>query len=395
MNARIDVLRSYLAEKTADAILLTSPISIHYYTSFSGFALDEREGFALVTKKNVYLLTSKLYEGAVQSLTNITPYIYSSDQPFTPLLKELLSKNEVLSLGVEANNLTLAEYIRFKKLVKIVPLQIRSLRMKKTADEITKIKKACQIADLAFEKVIPQIKAGMTEKQIASFLENEIRDLGATISFRPIVAFGKNAAIPHHLTSDSPRASVDARRGEAGQRLKTNDLVLIDFGAKVDGYCSDMTRTFFHGNPTDEQKRVYNVVLQAQKKAIDYLNQELQIMNQGQVAKDSPRLRRVETGQRLKTGSKRINAKMVDQIARKYIETKGYPSIPHSLGHGIGLEVHEPPYLGPGSKDILEEGMVFSIEPGIYLSGKFGVRIEDLFTIKNNKLIRLTASPKL
>lgn len=359
MSDRISDLRSILDKKNADAILLTSPVSIHYYTSFQGFALDEHEGFALVTKKKTYLLTSKLYEGAVQSLTNITPCIYSSEQPFTPLLKELLSKNSVHSLGVEANNLTLSEYIAFKKLAKIVPLQIRQLRIKKSIEEIELIKKSCQVADRAFEKVAPQVKAGMTEKQIAFLLETEIRTQGATTSFRPIVALGKNAAIPHHLTSD--------------QRLKTNDLILIDFGAKVEGYCSDMTRTFFIGKPTEEQKKGYDTVLKAQEKAITFLTSHFSLRT---------------------SRSKGVNASRVDKIAREYIISQGYPTIPHSLGHGIGLEVHEPPYLGPGSNDLLEKGMVFSIEPGIYLPEKFGIRIEDLFAIENGKLLQLTNSPK-
>lgn len=355
MSDRLGNIRSLLNEKKADAILLTSPLSIHYYTSFHGFALEEREGFALITKEKSYLLTSKLYEGAVNAIPNTTPQIYSSDNPFTPLLKQLLIKHSISSLGVEANNLTLNEFIAFKKLAKIVPLQIRTLRIKKTTEEIAAIRKACAVADKAFEKVVPQIKAGMTEKQVASALENEIRNQGATISFRPIVAFGKNAAIPHHLTDD--------------QKLTTNDLVLIDFGAKIDGYCSDMTRTFFIGTPTEEQRKAYEAVAISQEAAITFLKQELET-------------------------KKKIKAADVDLISRKYIESKAYPTIPHSLGHGVGLEVHEPPYLGPGSKDILEEGMVFSIEPGIYLPGKFGVRIEDLFVIQNGKLKQLTNAAK-
>jgi len=356
MRDRMRNLRSLLAEKKTDAILLTSPLSIHYYTSFHGFALEEREGFALITKEKSYLLTSKLYEGAVNAIPDTTSQIYSSDSPFASLLKQLLIKHSVLSLGVEANNLTLSEFMSFKKLAKIIPLQIRTLRIKKTSEEIAAIQKACTIADIAFETIVPKIKAGITEKQVASSLENKIRNQGATISFRPIVAFGKNAAIPHHLTSD--------------QKLMSNDLILIDFGAKVDGYCSDMTRTFFIGKSTEEQKKAYETVAISQDAAVTFLKQALK-------------------------KNTKIRASDIDMISRTYIELKGYSTIPHSLGHGIGLEVHEPPYLGPGSIDQLEDGMIFSIEPGIYLEGKFGIRIEDLFTIQNGRLTQLTTASKL
>ncbi len=356
MSDTITLLK-LLKEKKADAMLLTSPHSIAYYTSFHGFALEEREGFALITQKNCFIMTSKLYAGAVTSLTLFKPLIYSQEKPFAKLLRQELRSEKITRLGVEENNLTLSEYLSLKKLATIVPLHIRHLRIKKAANEVAAIKKACTIADTALANVKKQIKTGMSEKQIARLLENEIRNLSGTISFRPIVAFSENAAIPHHLTSD--------------KKLKTNDLILIDFGAKVDGYCSDMTRTFFHGKPTEEQKKVYDIVLQAQQKAIEYCKSQIE-----------------------NSKSEEIKANEVDKVTRDYIISQGFPSIPHSLGHGIGLEVHEPPYLGPGSKDTLGEGMVFSIEPGIYFPGKFGVRIEDLFVIQNGELIQLTTAPK-
>lgn len=358
MNTRLQLLRSFLKTKRASGILITSPISVQFYTGFSGFSHEEREGFVLVTPDTISLLTSKLYEGAVRSLPGISTLIYSSEMPFHTLLRDTLHESNVTSLGVETNNLTLSEYAMVKKLAKIIPLQIRHLRMKKTPDEVKKIQRACDVADLALRKTKPRIKVGMTERDIASLLDQEIRNQNATISFRPIVAFGKNAAIPHHLSSD--------------QKLKTNDLILIDFGAKIDGYCSDMTRTFFIGTPTKEQQGTYDAVAIAQEAAVRFIQERLS-----------------ET-----KGEIRIKASDTDGIARNYVLLKGYPTIPHSLGHGIGLEVHEPPYIGPGSTDVLEEGMVFSIEPGIYIPEKFGVRIEDLFTIRNHTLIQLTYSPK-
>ncbi|MBI2334310.1 M24 family metallopeptidase, partial [Candidatus Daviesbacteria bacterium] len=165
-------------------------------------------------------------------------------------------------------------------------------------------------------------------------------------------AFGKNSSIPHHQTGD--------------KRLTINDkLILLDFGVKLNGYCSDMTRTIFFGKPSEKQRKIYETVLEAQKIAIRFIN-----------------------------SGKKIKAKDVDKVAREYIKSMGFPDIPHSLGHGVGLEVHEHPYLSSKSKEELKEGMVFSIEPGIYIPDFGGVRIEDLFVLENRNLRQLTTSHK-
>ena len=184
-------------------------------------------------------------------------------------------------------------------------------------------------------------------------LEFFIRKTGAKISFEPIVAFGKNTAIPHHHTGDS--------------KLEKDQFVLLDFGVKYQDYCSDMTRTVFFGSPTKEHQKIYQIVLDAQKAAVDFIKKNLK-QNQ------------------------EIKAQDVDKIAREYIISKGYPIIPHSLGHGIGLQVHERPFLSPKSQDILKPGMIFSIEPGIYIPEFGGVRIEDLYLLDYNALHKLTNS---
>ncbi|HSA83841.1 MAG TPA: M24 family metallopeptidase, partial [Patescibacteria group bacterium] len=245
-------------------------------------------------------------------------------------------------------------------------LSLASLRITKTPEEIAKIKKACEIGDKAFSYILEQIKPEMTELQIAALLEIFIKTHGAEISFPSIVAFEENAAIPHHKTGN--------------KKLKINNLILIDFGVKYNNYCSDMTRTIFFGKPKNEQKQAYETVLKAQQNAIQYYTREIK-------------------------RTKNVTASQLDKVAREHIISQGYPSIPHSLGHGIGLQVHEAPRLSPTSKETLAEGMVFSIEPGIYLpalpvrqaggrqvSPGFGIRIEDLFAIQNNKLIQLTKS---
>ncbi|MCR4305907.1 MAG: M24 family metallopeptidase, partial [Candidatus Daviesbacteria bacterium] len=189
-----------------------------------------------------------------------------------------------------------------------------------------------------------------------------IRTKGAVISFPTIAAFGKNSSIPHHQTGNT-KLGPESSSGREGQ------VILLDFGVKFENYCSDMTRTIFFGKPTGKQKDIYNEVLESQQKAVDYIKGL------------------IKTGQEIRSAG-------VDKVARDYILSKGYPSIPHSLGHGIGLEVHEHLSLSPKSKESLKEGMVFSIEPGIYLTDFGGVRIEDLFVYEEKGLRQLTVSPK-
>lgn len=216
-------------------------------------------------------------------------------------------------------------------------------------DAIPSIKKACKLTDAAFKFILKKIKPGISEKEIAFEINDFIKKHGADIAFPSIVAFDKNSVEIHHKPTD--------------QRLKTKDIILMDFGAKVENYCSDMTRTIFLGKATSEQKKIYQTVLEAQKRAMKQLNNG-------------------------------IKASSVDKIARDYIVSQGYPTIPHSLGHGVGLEVHESPRLSPTSNDILKPGMVFSIEPGIYLPNKFGVRIEDLVALEQDGIKILTHSTK-
>lgn len=226
----------------------------------------------------------------------------------------------------------------------------------KNKEEILKIKKSCTLGDKTFDYILKKIKLGVCEKELAFEIESFIKKQGADISFPPIVAFGKNSATPHHQTSD--------------KRLTTKDkFVLLDFGVKLNNYCSDMTRTIFFGKPTNEQRKMYNTVLEAQNRAIDLLNSLFMIHNS-------------------------IPAKNIDKASRDYIISKGYQTIPHSVGHGIGLEVHEAPRLSPKSKDILKHGMVFTIEPGIYLPGFGGVRIEDVIVLENSGPRILTKSTK-
>lgn len=358
INNRLSDLKKILNKNSLDAVLISSVSNIIYLTNFSHFTDLEREAYLLITKDHQYIFTDARYSHAVKThVKNFQLLEISMQQSFIMYLQKLLKENKIKKLGLEENNLTVAEHKKISTIFKeCVPVDLRSLRIIKDATEIEKIKNSCRIGDQAFKYILKKIKLGMSEKELAFILETFIRKHGADISFPTIVAFGKNAAIPHHKSGN--------------ERLTANNFILLDFGIKYENYCSDMTRTIFFGKANTKQKNIYQTVLQAQKLAVQQFNNDS------------------------KKQSKFIKTSDLDNAARSYIISQGFPSIPHSLGHGIGLQVHEAPSLSPNSTDILTNGMVFSIEPGIYLNDNLGVRIEDLFAIENNKLIQLTASSK-
>lgn len=228
----------------------------------------------------------------------------------------------------------------------------------KTKKEVLKIKKACALTDKVYSQILKVIRMGISERQLRLQIEREIRKNNASLAFRPIVAFGKNACEPHHKATDLCLR-------------KNHGFIKIDLGAKVEGYCSDMTRTIFFGKASRKQKRMHQTVLEAQNLAIQQFNNLA-----------------------IKQSGKSIRAFEIDKVARRYIISKNYPTIPHTVGHGIGKKVHEGFRLGPKSKTILRKNMVFTIEPGIYLKGFGGVRIEDVFYLGKNGLEQLTHSPK-
>ena len=224
----------------------------------------------------------------------------------------------------------------------------------KTDQEIIKIKNACEVGDLAFEYILGKLMEGITEIEAAKLIRDFFKRNNAGISFRPIVAFGKSASEVHHKPTNL--------------KLKKNHgFIMIDLGAKLEGYCSDMTRTVFFGKTSTKQKKIYQTVVTAQQKSMNLIQSSIK-------------------------NNRTINGRQADEAARIYIIEQGFPNIPHTLGHGIGRKVHEGFRLGPKSKTILRTGMVFTIEPGIYLRGFGGVRIEDTFLLGDNKLESLTKS---
>ncbi|MCL5113639.1 MAG: Xaa-Pro peptidase family protein [Patescibacteria group bacterium] len=357
MDKRLLDLRTFIKRQNLDALLVSSVPNIIYLTSYCAFSYFEREAFLIISKNENYLITDGRYSEAVSKIPGFTLLEISNKNSIDDIFKSLPKINR---LGIEDENISLSEGKKLKKYFKIVPMrELKNLRIVKEENEISKIRRACEIGDKAFKYILSKIKKGVSEKEIAFEIELFIKKAGADIAFPSIVAFGANSSIPHHQTSN--------------QRLKINGQILLDFGVKFENYYSDMTRTIFFGKADEKFKKIYNTVLESQQKAIDYLSSSFY-----------PR----------SSADKKVKASNVDRVAREHITDNDFPTIPHSLGHGIGIEVHEAPRLSPKSKDILRPGMVFSVEPGVYIPNFGGVRIEDLVLIRENKLEILTHSPK-
>lgn len=313
--------------------LLTHLTNIRYLTDFTGSA-----GFMVLGKKRNFFFTDFRYRGIAQELEKHPSRIPFS---FVDLNEDGWKKLEQLTrkktLEFEADHLTIADLQRWKKklpTVKWAPSKasIEERRLIKDANEIKKLKKSQQINEETLRRIKKMLKPGVTELEIAWKIKVIGHELGAEdISFEPIVAFGPHSAIPHHQNTAT--------------KLKDSDLVLIDMGMKYQGYCSDMTRTFLSRKATAEQKNVYLKVLRAQTLAIEAIRPGVRCSKLDQIARDS-----------------------MGEDAEFF---------GHSLGHGVGLDVHEAPGLSTRSKDRLKPGMVVTVEPGIYLDGRFGVRIED------------------
>lgn len=359
MEDRINKLRKYISKEGIDAILISSVANIEYLTNFFNFSKEERDAYLLITKEENYLVTSILYTEAFKSKKwDFTLAEISAKSRTKEILEKIRNKHRINKLAIEEDDLKVREYKNLKKIFnKLVNFDLPDFRTNKSEKEINLITKACQIGDKIFGQICKEIRVGTSEKEVALKIKKLALEYGADdVSFVTIAAFNKNSAIPHHQSGDEKLAK------EEGQ------IVLMDFGVRVGGYCSDMTRTVFLGKPSVEKKKIYETVLISQQKAVDYLKNCLQ-------KNVMPR------------------ASEIFKVASEYTKAAGFGDISHGLGHGIGLEVHEHPHISPGIDYNLAEGMVFSIEPGIYLPKIGGVRVEDLYYIKNGKLIQLTKSP--
>ena len=368
----------HTSRNTTGILLVTNPTNIRYLTGFVG--VDTRDAYLLLTKNQIYLFTNSLYREQAKQLKKSSWFMVhgsslhtieiSRDNPFTKRLANILEQENIKKLGFEEADVTVAEHNKLKKELKgvtFVPTKnrIEEIRMIKRTDEIEKIRRAARITDECFTYILTRLRIGVTESEIAWEIETFFRNNGAQSAFSPIVAFGKNTSQPHYMPFDSAQ-------GKQSTKLKDHDVALFDFGARVNGYCADMTRVVFVGKPKSEWINAYETVLAAQQKALDYL-----------ASCSRPGLEFTASGA------------MADKIARKSIEKSGFPPYPHSLGHAVGLEIHEAPRLTIKKNAMLKPGMVITIEPGVYIEGAYGIRIEDLVLLKKNDIEIVSKSKKV
>jgi Xaa-Pro aminopeptidase len=355
MNLRITKLQNSLKTQNIPALFISNQNNVTYLTGFTGLSPNEREGFLLVTQKSAVLLTFPTYfalyknggDGFVSKEITATKRI-------TDHVNDIFKDEHIQEVGFEKDNMTVSELesLQSRIQVKFIPTLslIEDIRIVKDASEIQAIKKAASITDDAFTFIQTKIKKGVSEKELAIDLEFFMKSHTDDIAFTPIVAFNEHAAIPHHLSS-------------AKSTLNTGSLILLDFGAKSDNYCADMTRVLFFGTPNEHFLDVYNAVKESQQCVLDAL----------------------------KPG---VTGDAMDKLSREYIESKGFPAYTHGLGHGVGLAIHEAPRLRKTGIDVMKENIIVTVEPGIYLEGDCGVRIEDLVLLTSTGIDVLSTSTK-
>ena len=351
---RLQRLRQQLAQKEIEAIWISQPENLYYLSGCEGL-----EGYLLIGEGNLLVTDFRYVEQARRQSPDFE--IFTISGKMADWLPGLFSGHKIRRLGFENHHLSFAAYRQmedvFRKLqtpIDLIPGDnlMDSLRMVKEPEEAELIYQAVKIADAAFEHLEKELKPGVSEKALAWDIEKFIRGNGSQpLPFEIIVAAGPNAALPHAKPSDYV--------------IQEREPIVVDIGARYKYYTSDLTRTFYIGKMPGTFRQVYQTVLDAQLTAISYIKSGM-------------------------TGAQ------ADAIARQLIGNAGFgEAFGHSLGHGIGLAAHESPYLGFTSKGVLTDGMVFTIEPGIYLSGWGGVRLEDDVVMENGKLRVISSARKL
>ncbi|MBI1911881.1 MAG: aminopeptidase P family protein [Deltaproteobacteria bacterium] len=332
-----------------EALLVTDIRSIRYLTGFTGSS-----AYAVVTAKANWFLTDSRY--TTQAGEEVEGFKVKTYKKALEEIKKLVEDSKINKLGFESNNLTYDTFLKIKKALKAVklipvPSLVAKVRERKDLFEIARIKESVKILDKGFELAQKILRPGAAEKDIAFEIELGFRRAGGDgLAFDTIIASGYRGALPH---------------GKASQKkIRKNELVVVDMGVILNGYNSDETRTYCIGKATAEQKKIYQTVKDAQERAIE----------------------------RIKPG---VKASFIDEGARGYIEQAGYGKFfGHGTGHGVGLEIHEGPVVGPFSKDVLEVGMVITVEPGIYVPELGGVRIEDMALVVKGGFELLTKTSK-
>lgn len=347
MNPKLQWLRNKMSSSDLQGLIISNPVNIKYLTNI------DAEGILLLTRKeNIYITDGRYIEHVHSTLTLFDEIIvYDIHDVSKDDYENFFMFCE--NVGFEEHYVTYAQYKEFVRKYKIHNLvetekMIEKQRMIKDEDEVHNIQKACEITDNCFSYILTYIKPGMTEKQIADEIEEYYKQRTDGLSFETIVASGENSSMPHAVPTD--------------RKIQEKDIITIDMGCKVNGYCSDMTRTFFVGEAPEEVKKVYDLVLKNQ----------------------------VQTQEEFKDGA---NTRLLSKMVENDFKLNGYDLI-HSLGHGVGMEIHEPPYINSKSDVQLKENMIVTNEPGIYIPGKFGVRIEDTVQITKFGCISLTKSEK-
>lgn len=365
-----------LMQEPIDAVLINNPSNLYYYTGFTGgeamflmpvngdimstYAIElcgiSNDSHAITNDwPDGYVITDSRYYEQVEKECEGLQLVKWESKGMAATIQELLVEDKKIQIVLE-DDMNLVQYMKLTEVCKNCAFALGSKwiqkpRMVKDAEELAKLEQAEHIGDAAFTHILDVLKPGVSEREIALELEFFMKKQGASkLSFDTIVASGANGSMPHAQVTD--------------RVLQSGDFVTMDFGCVYQGYCSDMTRTVAIGTPTDEMKKVYQIVLDANLRAMEQI-----------------------------TAGKRCNE--IDAVARDYIREQGYGDyFGHGLGHGVGLDIHEEPRFSPKSDVITQENMVITDEPGIYLPGQFGVRIEDLVVVKENGYQKLSQSEK-
>ena len=350
LKKRLETIRNKLRENEIDGILITKRENYMYLSGFTGSSAH-----LIITQDSAELITDFRYieQASKQALFfNIKKYKGNVATEINNTLK----RNHVGKLGFESLDINYNKYLDYSEKLEVnelVPLKniVESMRMIKDSEELKFIKTAVKIADEAFTNVLPFIKPGILEIDIAAEIEYFMKKQGAQgPSFETIVASGARASMPHGVASE--------------KEVKAGDVVTMDYGAIYGGYCSDITRTVFLGKPDGQMTKIYGIVLRAHKEA-------------------------------LKGACTGLKGREIDSIAREIISSAGYgKNFGHGLGHGVGLEIHEEPRFAPSDETTMENGMVVTVEPGIYIEGYGGIRIEDMIVIRDDQPEVLTQASK-
>jgi len=355
MKERVDGIVAQFPEQELDGVLISAPENRRYLSGFSGSS-----GYLFITKDNAVLVTDSRY---TEQATNQSPdFEVRQVHGGWGWLVEELKASGVKKVGFESQDMTVSSYNSLIEAVKgdsllsnvsLVPAPglAENQRIIKDNEELALLQLAIDAADRAMDLVCPAITPGMTEREVAWKMETAMRNAGAdTISFDTIVAAGPNGAMAHHQPTDYV--------------IKHGDPIVIDMGAKVGGYCSDLSRSIAVGEADETFKKIYDIVLGAQLTAINTV----------------------------KVG---MTGEEADSLSRDVIAEAGYgDNFGHSLGHGVGLVIHENPRVGPRSPDVLELNTVFTVEPGIYLTGWGGIRIEDIMILRGDGAVPLSKAAK-